>query len=165
MVSKHSTRSADLLTDPTECPYYLISRVSLAITSVLKQAFGDAGIERLRPAYMGVLLVLWREDGLKVIDLGRRAGLEPSTMTGLIDRMERDGLVKRVADPTDRRVLRIQLTDTARALQTPALEVVDRVLAAVLSGVNEPEIATLKAILRKVLANVHEEARDGVVAQ
>ena len=75
--------------DPEECPYYLITRVSLGATAAMKRGFIEAGIGFVRPAYLGSLMSLWREDGLKVIDLGRRAGLEPSTMTGLLDRMER----------------------------------------------------------------------------
>ena len=96
--------------DPEECPYYLITRVSLGATAAMKRGFAEAGIGFVRPAYLGSLMSLWREDGLKVIDLGRRAGLEPSTMTGLLDRMERDGLVERRPDPADRRVLKIFLT-------------------------------------------------------
>ena len=85
-----------------ECPYYLISRVSLVVTSALKKGFANAGVEQVRPAYLCALMSLWQEDGLKVIELGKKAGLEPSTMTGLLDRMERDGLVSRTTDPRDR---------------------------------------------------------------
>lgn len=165
MRSRVLTTADDSLGDPKECPYYLISRVSLAITSALKLGFGDAGVERVRPGYMGVLLVLWREDNLKVNELGRQAGLEPSTMTGLIDRMERDGFVKRVADPADRRVQRIQLTEAGRGVRGAALRVVDRTLADALGGVSGKEIAILKEILRRVLTNLNEEEPDGSAAR
>ena len=92
-------------TSPIDCPYYLISRVTLVVTSALKKGFTEAGVTAVKPAYLGVLLTLWREDGLKVIDLGRKAGLEPSTMTGLLDRMERDTLLYREADPSGVRKL------------------------------------------------------------
>ena len=95
---------------PPDCPYYLISRATLAVTSHLKKGFANEGIGTIKPAYLGVLLSLWDEDGLKANELGKRAGLEPSTMTGLLDRMERDGLVKREPDPNDRRAHRIHLT-------------------------------------------------------
>ncbi len=161
MISRLLTKAPDSLGDPKECPYYLISRVSLAITSALKGGFSEAGVERVRPGYMGVLLVLWREDNLKVNELGRQAGLEPSTMTGLIDRMERDRFVKRVPDPADRRVMRIQLTEEGRGVQSAALRVVDRILADALGGVSAKEIASLKEILRRVLTNLNEEESDG----
>ena len=145
---------------PKDCPYYLVTRVSLAATSVFKKVFAEAGLTELKPAYIGTLMSLWNEDGLKVIELGRRAGLEPSTMTGLMDRMERDGLVKRVADPDDRRVLKIFLTDAGRAIQDTVAATVDHVMAQVLTGIDDDDVTHLKDTLRKVLANVHEENFD-----
>ena len=98
----------------------------------MKRGFAEAGIGFVRPAYLGSLMSLWREDGLKMIDLGRRAGLEPSTMTGLLDRMERDGLVERRPDPADRRVLKIFLTATGAGIRETVIGIVDSTLAGVL---------------------------------
>jgi DNA-binding MarR family transcriptional regulator len=102
--------------DLTDCPYYLITRASLVTTAHLKRKLAEAGAGQIRPSYLGVLLSLWREDGLRGVELGRRAGLEPSTMTGILDRMERDDLVARRPDPDDRRAHRIHLTGRGRAL-------------------------------------------------
>ena len=140
-----------------ECPYYLISRVSLVMTAALKKEFAFSGIEQVKPAYLCVLMSLWQEDGLKVIELGKKAGLEPSTMTGLLDRMERNQLVARTTDPNDRRVLRIHLTQTGRQVRDPVLKAVDRVLTKVFAGIAEDDILQTKNILRHVLANAHEK--------
>jgi DNA-binding MarR family transcriptional regulator len=149
---------ADL--DVEDCPYYLITRVSLVTTAALKRGFAEAGIGFVRPAYLGSLMSLWREDGLKMIDLGRRAGLEPSTMTGLLDRMERDGLVERCPDPTDRRVLKIFLTEAGARAREAVIGIVDRTLAGVFSEVGANDIEALKRLMRKVLMNVREEKID-----
>jgi DNA-binding MarR family transcriptional regulator len=148
------------LRDPADCPYYLISRACLAITSRLKRELAESGVHRVRPSYLGVLLALWREDRLKAVDLGRRAGLEPSTMTSLLDRMEADELVVRTADPDDRRVQRIQLTAEGRRVRGPVLSVVDRALEKVLAGVGEADLAVMKDTLRRVLANA-DKGRSG----
>ena len=139
--------------EATECPYYLISRSTLAVTARLKQQFASTGLEGIRPAYLGVLLSLWREDGLSSAELGRRAGLEPSTMTGLLDRMERDHLVVRAADPGDRRAQRICLTEFGRQVRKPVLSALDTTLKEVLDGVSETDVTRLKETLRIVLAN------------
>ena len=143
-------------TNPRECPYYLMSRVTLFVTAALKRGFNTAGVDKVKPAYLGVLMILWREDGIKVIDLGRRAGLEPSTMTGLLDRMERDEILYRAADPSDRRAQLIYLTDHGREVKQPALDVVDQVLAGVFKGIPEEEIQRTKDIMQRVLANAQE---------
>ena len=142
--------------NPNDCPYYLISRTALAVTSALKRGFAEADVENVKPAYLGVLMTLWQEDGIKVIELGRKAGLEPSTMTGLIDRMERDNLVVRSADHDDRRVLKIFLTDNGRNARKSVLEVVDKTLKKVFSGIPERDLTLTKDLLRQVLLNAHE---------
>ena len=146
--------------DVEECPYYLITRVSLATTAAMKRGFAAAGIGFIRPAYLGSLMSLWREDGLKMIDLGRRAGLEPSTMTGLLDRMERDGLVERRPDPADRRVLKIFLTAAGAGSRETVVRIVDETLTGVFSGIDADEIEALKGLMRKVLTNIREEKDD-----
>jgi DNA-binding MarR family transcriptional regulator len=141
------------LINPTDCPYYLISRTTLLGTSALKRGFASAGVERVRPAYIGVLMSLWREDGLKMIELGRRAGLEPSTMTGLLDRMERDGLLYRSADPDDRRALRVYLTDDGVNIRGLVLGVLEDTITKIFGGISERDLGHLKTVLRRVLEN------------
>lgn len=141
------------LINPTDCPYYLISRTTLFGTSALKRGFAEADVGQVRPAYIGVLMSLWREDGLKMIELGRRAGLEPSTMTGLLDRMERDGLLYRSADPDDRRALRVYLTEEGVRIQGTVLKVLDQIIAEIFNGISEEDLDHLKGILRRVLEN------------
>ena len=142
--------------DTVNCPYYLVSRVTLVVTSALKKGLAAAGVGDVKPAYLGALFALWKEDGLKVVELGRRSGLETSTMTGLIDRMEHDGLVERRDDASDRRVQRINLTDKGREVMTPALDAVDQILATVFDGVPAEDLSKTTDVLKRVLANAHE---------
>ena len=142
--------------DPIDCPYYLVTRVSLAVTSALKAGFAAANVERVRPAYLGVLFYLWQTEGLKVVELGRKAGLEPSTMTGLLDRMERDGLVVRSPDPDDRRAQLIFLTEEGRRARVPVTDVVNHTLSQVFENTADKDLTHLKRTLRQVLANLHE---------
>jgi DNA-binding MarR family transcriptional regulator len=144
---------------PTDCLYYLISRVTLVATSVLRKALEAAGVPQVRPAYLGALMTLWKEDGLGTVELGRRAGLEPSSMTGLLDRMERDGLLRRRADPHDRRAQRIRLTDAAKRSQRTVLAVVDQTLSKGAKGASDTEVARTKDVLRQFLTNLEEERK------
>lgn len=142
---------------PPDCPYYLIYRVSLSITAALKKGLSDAGADPVKPAYLGVLISLWNEDQLRAIDLGRQSGLEPSSMTGLLDRMERDGLVRREPDPEDRRAIRICLTDAGRAAEKPALRAVTEILDGLFDGIAETDIETTRSVLRTILTNCTRE--------
>jgi len=80
--------------------------------------------------------------------------LSSAGVTGRIDRLERRGLVRRLADPDDRRGVIIELTDQG-------LEVVDAAVAAIaisdrqlLERLDAEEIARLEAILRKLLGGL-----------
>lgn len=144
--------------EPIDCPYYLVTKASLGVTALLKQKFAAAGVKGVKPAYLGVLWCLWREDDVKVVDLGRCAGLEPSTMTGLLDRMERNGLVRRALDPKDRRAQRIQLTVHGREMKDRVIDVLDKTLERAFGGVSEQQLSVLKETLRKVLINTNRQA-------
>jgi DNA-binding MarR family transcriptional regulator len=69
-----------------------------------------------------VLLVLWEGDGLSVREIGRRLALDSGTLTPLLRRLERSGLLTRRRAAGDERELQIRLTDagkTARARNLP----------------------------------------------
>jgi DNA-binding MarR family transcriptional regulator len=142
---------------PPDCPYYLISRASLCATSVLRKGLTGMGVGNIKPAYLGVLLSLWQEDNLRANELGRRAGLEPSTMTGLLDRMERDRLLERKPDPLDRRASRICLTKLGTNAQKASIKAVEVLLDKVFADISQKDIKTTKNVLQKVLLNCNKE--------
>jgi DNA-binding MarR family transcriptional regulator len=59
--------------------------------------------------------------------LGQKLFLEKSTMTGVIDKIEADGLVERRSDETDRRALRIYLTPKAKRMNERIFKIIDEV--------------------------------------
>ncbi|QTA83702.1 Transcriptional regulator, MarR family [Desulfonema limicola] len=141
--------------NPLDHPYYLLSRVTLLVTSAFRKELLAADVKNVKPAYLGVLIALWKEDGMKVIELGRRAGLEPSSMTGLLDRMERDGLSFRAADPNDRRAQLIYLTARGRDIQEKVMDVVDRVMGKIFKDIPCDDMSTTLNVLRKIIINAN----------
>ena len=136
-----------------DCPFYVVTRASLVMTSTFKRSFAAAGLDRIRPSSLVVLRCLWEREGVKMSELARSAGLEPSTMTGLLDRMERDGYVCRRADPEDRRALNIHLTDEGRSLRGTVQRLVSEILERLFEGIDEAEIDAAKDVLFRVMAN------------
>jgi len=60
---------------------------------------------------------LWQEDGLPTSSIGDKLQQVGGTLTGVLDRMEERGLVRRERDTRDRRIWRIWLTDAGTELQ------------------------------------------------
>jgi DNA-binding MarR family transcriptional regulator len=104
---------------------YLLAKASQRWNADLERGFAEEGFREVRASYGSVLIPLFEEDGLRMGELARRAGLSKQTMTTMVRLCERDGLVERQSDPADRRAARVYLTAKARRFE-PAAE---RVLA------------------------------------
>ena len=72
----------------------------------------------LTPFHWVVLCCLWEEDGLATCSIGEKLQQVGGTLTGVLDRMEERGLIRRERDSRDRRIWRIWLTDAGRELET-----------------------------------------------
>jgi DNA-binding MarR family transcriptional regulator len=68
----------------------------------------------LTPSQLFLLRQLWFEDGLPLRDLGTRAQLDATSTTWLVDQLEQAALVERKRNDTDRRIVRVWLTDAGR---------------------------------------------------
>jgi DNA-binding MarR family transcriptional regulator len=69
---------------------------------------------RMSPAGLGVLRLLLAQDGLKSSEVAVRGGSSPGTITAVVNTLTREGYVKRHPDPSDRRVIRLYVTDKGR---------------------------------------------------
>jgi MarR family transcriptional regulator, organic hydroperoxide resistance regulator len=85
------------------------------VTHRLLLALDDAlaGLE-LTPGEVNALACFGGTDALPVRDLVRATGQRPSTLTGVLDRLERRGLLERAPHPDDRRALQARLTADGR---------------------------------------------------
>jgi DNA-binding MarR family transcriptional regulator len=116
--------------------------------ALLTERFEAAGFGDVRPSYGSVLLPLFEEDGLRMGELARRARLSKQTMTELVRRMERDGLVERRSDSADGRASLILLSTRSRAFEPVAAGVLAELDRLVRSVLDPARVDELKASLR-----------------
>lgn len=88
------------------------------------------------------------------VELAMLNGLDVSSMSRMLDRLEKKGLLRRTRTTEDRRKVIVRPTAKGRALVTKATPVAARVAAAAWRGVTEREKQTLREIVRKVLGNL-----------
>ena len=74
-----------------------------------------------------VLLVLWEQDGIPVSEICRRLHLDNGTVSPLLKKLEKEGLLEKSRSPEDERVVLITLTEAGRALQEQAKEIPGKV--------------------------------------
>jgi DNA-binding MarR family transcriptional regulator len=85
-------------------------------------------------------------------DLSRILSIERSSLTSMVDRLERRSLVARVDHPTDRRACRIELTDDGRSLAHDAHNAVVARIRDLTSGLPEATRHTLTSALQSIVA-------------
>lgn len=132
---------------------YLLNRAGARIAT----AFG----EEMRP--LGASLQMWRvlaalreRDGRRMGDLSVMTSIEVSTLTRLVDQMEKKGLVERRRDPDDARVVALHVTTAGKRLTRRIVPIAERYEQVALKGFAPVEAQVLRAALRRLYANMDE---------
>ena len=131
-----------------------LSRIGPLLARRQEAVFSRFGLNRGEVGALSALRIAGPPHRLSPTRLGRGLMLSSAGVTSRIDRLERRGLVRRLADPDDRRGVIVELTDQGR-------DVVDEAVAAVaisdrqlVERLDSQEIAQLEAILRKLLGGL-----------
>lgn len=130
---------------------FLLAKAAQRWNELLAERFADAGYGDVSPSYGSVLLPLFEEDGLRLGELARRARLSKQTMTELVRRLERDGLVERRPDPSDGRAALVYLTERTRRFEPVAAQVLAELDRLVRGRLDDRRVDELKGALRELL--------------
>lgn len=98
---------------------YQIGLLSRLFDRRLQEVLKEQGVA---PGQFAPLVMLFEQDGLTQAELCRRINVEQPTMANTLERMERDGLIKRKADTEDKRRALVHLTPRARDMREAVME-------------------------------------------
>jgi DNA-binding MarR family transcriptional regulator len=137
---------------PTENVFRELIRTFGFLERVMQPYFARFGISG---AQWGVLRTLHRAEqeglpGLRLTDLGERLFIRPPSVTGVVDRLERAGLVARKGSPTDLRAKRVALTEQGRQLVERVLAVHQDQINGIMSGLSAKEQEELHRLLHRL---------------
>jgi DNA-binding MarR family transcriptional regulator len=108
----------------------------------------------ITPFHWLVLCCLWQEDGLATSAICAQLQQVGGTLTGVLDRMEERGLVRRERDPHDRRIWRIWLTEEGDRLHHVLPPLVASIKEDAMVGFDEQERITFSRLLDRLIANL-----------
>jgi MarR family transcriptional regulator, organic hydroperoxide resistance regulator len=99
------------------------------------------------------MMHLWEMGSVRQADLIDTLGVDPSTVTKMLQRLQRTGNVTRTTDPADRRAVLVEATETSRALR-PEIKAAWKTLEQrTVAGLDPAERAELQRLLEKVAVN------------
>jgi len=110
----------------------------------------------ITPPQWGALSLLLVHDGLTIGTMSQMRGVDAPTGTGIITRLEQNGLVERQHDREDRRVVKVYLTDEGRDISHTLTSVVEQFDQSLKRGFSEAELERLEEQLQQIIANVSE---------
>ncbi len=130
---------------------YLVNHMARLFAEGLQQQIAPLGIV---VGQFPILLALWQTDGVSQKQLLESLDIEQATLANTLNRMERDGLVRRTRHPADARAQLIWLTDRAAALRDDAHEAALGVNTAALDVLDEAERDRFMDFMRRVIAGM-----------
>ncbi len=136
---------------------FLISKVKQIQGRVFDRLLAEHDISEFNGAQGRILYVLWEEDNVPIRCLSEKTGLAKTTLTSMLDRMEASGFIKRSFDPSDRRTVKICLTDTAKDLKEQYDAVSTEMSEIFYRGFTDEEILAFEKSLGKILKNLIEK--------
>jgi DNA-binding MarR family transcriptional regulator len=122
---------------------------------LLQERWADA--HGLSEGRMAVLFRLFRCGDLPLGDIADALDYTPRNITGLVDHLERDGLVERVPDPTDRRSIKARLTDAGRERIESIWKEGLQHQSEIVKGMSKEELAQLRHLCLLLVENARKE--------
>lgn len=107
-----------LIKFPDDVPLHALMLSATRLLGAYGQHTVQAAGLKVSLSGLGVLRVLMARDGLKSTELAEQAWSTPGTVTSVVNTLVRGGFVERRPDETDRRVVRLYITDQGRAVIT-----------------------------------------------
>ena len=133
-------------------PVYAVSRL---ITREYQPFLDRLGITY--PQYL-VLMILWEEDGVPVNDIAKKLILNTNTITPLLKRMEKDGIIRRKRSKEDERKVIVQLTAKGREMQEEASLIPEKLAGRLLQGeLKTDDLIRLKEMLDSMIRSISKQ--------
>lgn len=141
---------------------YLVKQLELVIRSVMDERLRPHGVTTLQYTALSVLA---QRDDLSSAQLARRSFVRPQTMHQMVQALSERGLVQRRADPNNRRVLLVGLSERGWALLRECEPLVADIEDRMLAGMPDEQRESFRGALAQGCARLSDVARPGLAAE
>lgn len=134
---------------------FLIAKIHHLAGRVFARKLKEYNLDEINPAQGRILFVLWQRDEISIQELAQRTSLGKTTLTSMLDRLEKAGHLTRVPSVEDRRKIMIKLTEKNKALKDVYVRVSNEMTDLFYSGFKSGEIEEFEGYLRRILGNLN----------
>ena len=135
-------------------PFYLMTRIMAGYYAMLEKALKKAGVDQPR---WRVLMILGAKNPSNMSELSERAVIKNSTMTRLIQRMQRQGLVRSARSSGDNRISEVRLTPLGRERLRLVRTIGGQIFQHTFGAIGDGQVKGFVAILKRVIDNLHDQ--------
>lgn len=154
---QHMSKQAATV-DELDSVIWDLGRAYFAYVGLLERVLVEYQLDHiLRPGMGLVLFTLFEQDSRTIKELSERSQLAYSTLTGVLKRMEKAGLVVRTRDKQDKRLVRVTLTPQARKLKGKCQKISQRMSELSLQGIGLSNLARCKKYLSSMTSAFRSE--------
>ncbi len=139
-----------------------LGRVIVDFLEAVPKPITDAGVSPARWRLLVALVAQSGPDGARMGELAEHLGVREPTVTATVDRAEAEGLVRRVRDVTDRRIVRVSMTPAGLELVGDVVPILARrltMVVAALGGVEETD--RMAGAIESAVAAIQDVERIG----
>jgi len=139
-------------------PLYNLNRTSATYTNEMAEAMQTIGLNQTQ---WRILAILGDKNNSTVSEVARKGVIKISTLTRMLERMEKDALLKRTPWKEDKRIVRVSLTAKGRKALSGALNISASVFHLATKDISEQDMQVFLQVLKKVRSNLTKNPHNG----
>lgn len=133
---------------------FQVSKIKQLGDRIFEKILAERGIEAFNGAQGRILYVLFQEDGVPIKTVSEKCSLAITSLTTMLERMEKNGLIQRRQDSADKRKTLLFLTDKARDLEQDYIAVSEEMGDIYYQGFTEEEVKAAEGYLDQIRLNL-----------
>ncbi len=135
---------------------FLVTKIKQLGDRIFERILAEKNIDAFNGAQGRILYVLWQEDGVPIKIISEKSGLAITSLTTMLERMEKNGLISRKTDEADKRKTLLFLTDKAKELKEAYDSVSNEMGNIYYRDFTDKEILQFEEYLNRIRVNLEE---------
>jgi len=135
---------------------FLVTKVKQLGDRIFQKILSEKDVDAFNGPQGRILYVLWQEDGVPIKTISEKSGLAITSLTTMLERMEKSELISRRQDEADRRKTLLFLTKKARNLKQDYDSVSEQMGEIYYDGFTKKEIIEFESYLERIMNNLEK---------